>query len=92
MLIFWLGFMTAAYVFLVGAGVYAGWRYVFQPWRVMRTDMKVTAERLTAQDKKIEDVVGSIRVAKTASLSDAELASIERRLRGASLARVEGRD
>lgn len=73
-----LTFITGANLVFSGAAVaiagYAGWRYVYKPWQVMRADIKALAEQLGTVKEEI-----GLRRAMT--LTDEEQATIERRAR-----------
>jgi len=75
-----VGFMVAAWVFTLVACAYLGWRYVWKPWHVLRTD-------IVALNEKLDGVIESIRNKKTMAMTDEELASVERRLRASAAGR-----
>jgi hypothetical protein len=73
-----LTFVTGANLVFSGLSVaiagYAGWRYVFVPWKIMRTDIKALADAVA----QIKEEMG---LRRAMSLSDEEQAMIERRAR-----------
>lgn len=78
---FWLGLMTASWLFTVGAVVYVMYRYVYLPWKVMRKD-------LAALDAKIEEVRQTATTRRAEAMTEEEAAFIEGRLRARSTARA----
>lgn len=44
-----LGFMTACWLFTVGAGVYGFWRYAYKPFEALRTTSKALHELLASE-------------------------------------------
>lgn len=62
----------------VAVAGYAGWKYVWRPWHIMRADVKALAERLG----QVQDEMG-LRRAMT--MSDEEQAMVERRARARQL-------
>jgi len=73
-----LGFMTAAFLFLIGSGIYVGWRYVYKPWRIIRADLLILAKRQEAFENEIRTELGA---RKAISLSNEDLARLERESR-----------
>lgn len=77
-----LTFVTGANLVLTlgvtAAAGYAGWRYVYVPWNVMREDIKRLAEQLGT----VKEEIG---LRRAMSLSDEEQAMIERRARARQL-------
>lgn len=53
---FVLGFMAATWLFTVGGGTYAIWRYVKKPWDVMRADVKALNEGMIQEAKAREEL------------------------------------
>lgn len=77
-----LTFVTGANLVFSGLTVaiagYAGWKYVYTPWKVMRADVKALAEQLSM----LKEEIG---LRKAIALTDEEQAMIERRARARQL-------
>ncbi len=50
------GFMVATWLWTVGFGVYAWWRYVKAPWAVMRKDVAALNELMQQEAKAREEL------------------------------------
>jgi|WetSurMetagenome_2_1015567.scaffolds.fasta_scaffold15101_2 hypothetical protein len=78
---FWLGLMTACWLFTVGAIGYVLWRYAFKPWTVMRKDILALVEGLKKANERIDNFEHALSPTKVSLMSDEQLASVENRLR-----------
>ena len=81
MYLFWLGVMSACWVFMAGADVYVLWRYAFTPWKVMRKDILALVEGLKKANERIDNFEHALSPTKVSLMSDEQLASVENRLR-----------
>jgi hypothetical protein len=88
MLIFWLGFMTALWVFTVLGVAYVVFKYVYQPWLRVHTNFVEVAKKFSEYEAKFKEYDEGLRFKRMCeSLTDEELARIER----ASQARAASR-
>lgn len=65
-----LGFMTAAYLALLGAG----YLFVYKPWVIMRRDMSAMAAELRDVKAKLAE---ELQLRKVINRTDSDLARIE---------------
>jgi hypothetical protein len=88
MILFWLGFMTCAWlVTVIGVG-YTIWRYVYCPWTASRRDIVGLNDLYKKLDAKVDEALKSIQTRQFEQMSDPELAAVETRLRQRSLGRI----
>lgn len=81
-----IGVCLTLWVCTVGAVSYVLWRYVFQPWKVMRKDMGSLTQKQTETQQYFETVIRP----RIEAFTDEELAMIERRLKERSRVRAAG--
>lgn len=82
---FWLGAVSVLWAVTVVAVAYTIWRYVYSPWVVVRRDIAALNAKV---DEHIKWTQETLTTRRLAAMTDEELASIERRLRRDSAARV----
>lgn len=84
-----LGFMTAAWLFTVGGGVYAFWRYAYKPDVLQRKAIEALLERLVKTETELANnhawVKNELGLHKAMSLSNEELAIREARVKARRL-------
>lgn len=73
-----VGVAFSAWVFTLAAVAYCLWRYSFQPWRVMRTDLIALNQKVDDNQGWVKNELG-LRAARV--LSDEEEARMESVLR-----------
>ncbi len=49
-----VGFMIAAWIFTLAGTAYAVWRYVYGPWKVMRTDISALQQSVHSRLSALE--------------------------------------
>jgi hypothetical protein len=81
----WLTGLTVLLLCMAGAGTYAVWRYVFQPWKVMRRDVVALNDRLNELTQRVELTLARRNVE---AMTDEEIAIIENRQRRDSIRRA----
>ena len=82
-----VGFTLAAWVLTSAAVAYALWRYAYQPWRVVRADVAALNAKV---DQHVAWAQATMTTRRMSSMTDEELASVERRLRRDSASRAQG--
>ena len=80
MIEFWLGVLTAAWLFTVGAVVYSIWKYVFLPWKVMRKDMIGLFEAIKQVQGDAQEALKLVQARGMNKLTDEEIAFAEKRM------------
>lgn len=65
-----LGISLTAWIFTVLGVSYVVWRYVWTPWKIMRSDIK-------ALHDKVEQVNQELGLRKALTRSDSEIADVE---------------
>lgn len=87
MIYFALGFLTCAWVATMLGVAYVLWRFAYVPFGVVRRDVGALAAKLEEHKKWSYEAFESTRK-RMSVMSEAELASIERRLRRESTMRA----
>lgn len=76
---FILGFMTAAWLFTLAGGAYSVYRYVRQPWIVMRKDVVALNDRINTLGDLIQQYQQEQGLRRAMALDDVGVAQVERR-------------
>ena len=82
---FWLGVMSAAWVFTLGAVIYSHWRYNYGPWKVLRRDIVALNDADQNLAKEIMSIKGEMALRRTLTLTpeDEFRAEMRAKARGA---------
>lgn len=82
-------FALAASLLVIVAAGYILWRYAYQPFTILRRDVAALNAKVDDTRTQLDGAMEQMR-RRVGAMSDAELASIERRLRRDSAARASG--
>ena len=71
--------MTCAWILTIVGGAYSVWRYVRQPWLVMRKDVVALNDRINTLGNLLQEFQQEQGLRRAMALDDVGVAQVERR-------------